>query len=268
LRPWRLPGLSRTAAIASVASIPPPTSLRPPASDRSRSPVSCAMQNWRRTAALREPAGAHEIHACDVPPLSQKMTGGRPETISGPRHRSERAGSAFARPENALPTIIGNADGARPSRVHGGPCRPLLRLQGEPAPRHRQAAQARADERFIRLLRAIPSIPAIAEAVDAVGAGVPTGRAVVDCGRQWPKGPRCPPGPQPCATWMITAPLDASIAASGMACAPVVRSARPAAKTIETNLFMRVTCGFRNRHRCRQQLPNRASMNVCPIVAA
>jgi hypothetical protein len=29
--------------------------------------------------------------------------------------------------------------------------------------------------------------------------------------------------------------IDASIAASGMTCAPVVRSARPAAKTIETN---------------------------------
>ena len=28
------------------------------------------MQDWRKTAALRKPAGAHEIHACDVPLLS------------------------------------------------------------------------------------------------------------------------------------------------------------------------------------------------------
>ncbi len=73
----------------------------------------------------------------------------------------------------------GWADGARPSRVCEGACRPLRR-RGEPALRHRQAAQARADDSFIRPLRAIQSIPAIAEAVDAVGAGVPTGRAVVE----------------------------------------------------------------------------------------
>jgi hypothetical protein len=103
----------------------------------------------------------------------------------------------------------------------------------------------------------------IAEAVDAVGAGVPTGRAVVE-------RPAVAEGAAMSTRAAALRDLDdhraidASIAASGMACAPVVRSARPAAKTVETNLFMRVTFGFRRRHHRRKHLPNRAGMNVLP----
>jgi hypothetical protein len=54
--------------------------LNPPATQPTAASIgsiplaSCAMQNWRKTAALRKPADAHEIHARDVPPsqLSQK----------------------------------------------------------------------------------------------------------------------------------------------------------------------------------------------------
>jgi hypothetical protein len=137
------------------------------------------MQNWRRTAALREPAGAHEIHACDVPLLSQKMTGGARRQYPGPgidRNEPDQLSLARKTPCHDNREYRRRAALA----VCEGACRPLLRMQGEPAPRHRQAAQARADDSFIRLLRAIPSIPAIAEAVDAVGAAVPTGRAVVE----------------------------------------------------------------------------------------
>jgi hypothetical protein len=66
---------------------------------------------------------------------------------------------------------------------------------------------------------------------------------------------------------MISAPLDASIAAMGIAWASIVKIARPAAKAIETNLFIKVSFPFRNRHNRRSHLRNGPDMNVCPTVA-
>jgi hypothetical protein len=61
---------------------------------------------------------------------------------------------------------------------------------------------------------------------------------------------------------------DAFIAAMGIACASIVKIARPAANAIETSLFMKVSFRFRNRHNLRSQLHNGPDMNVRRTVAA